>query len=850
MGTSHSGATSLWFLEEGGDCGALARAVDWSKTSLGPPESWSSSLKSTVATLLHSRHPMFLWWGEDLVQIYNDAYVPSFGRGKHPAAMGQRGADCWQEIWPIIWPQIQDVMQQRKSSWNEDHLVPIYRNGRMEEVYWTYGYSPVFDDHGAVGGTLVVCTETTSRVLGNRHLRALHTLAEGLNAAAGTVSLFDHVVTALSQFQNDIPFLMIYQRTADNDVELATAVGLDDASRRCLDAELGPQLARLASGPDLHDRTRRALALVAGIPGAPWPEAVTQVYVAPLVATTAEKLDGLIVFGLSPRLPWDAVYRLHLEHLAERISQALARQHAALDRERLLREVRAQQERLKNLFAQAPAFMCVLEGPEHVFSLANERYYELIGRRDIIGKSVRDALPEVEGQGFINLLDQVYRTGESYFGDGVPVKLSPQLAQPVNVRYVDFVYQAARGADGSIVGIVVHGIDQTERYLATQAMKDADRRKDEFLAVLAHELRNPLAPIANYVQLLDQFAGNADAVRQASVVMKRQVKQIVRLIDDLLDVSRISSGKIELRRSPVDIAPVVRQAVDSVRPYYESRRRHLEVAMPEQPIRVNADSARLTQVIGNLLHNAAKFTHDGGRVWLSVERESDTAVVRVRDDGVGIGPAQLSSIFQMFMQADASLERTESGLGIGLALVRSLVEMHGGTVEANSAGHGMGSEFVVRLPLCTEEQARQATEGWMSKPHTPGTRILIVDDNRDACDSMAQLLRARGHDTLTAYDGLEGVAEAERHKPDVILLDLGMPKLNGYDACRRIRERPWSTDTVLIALTGWGQAEDKRRTEAAGFNAHLVKPVDLASVDKILESAGAKTQAAISAPER
>ena len=826
----------MWFLEGGGLCGALARSVDWSKTSLGPPEDWSPSLKSTVATLLHSRHPMFLWWGEDLIQIYNDAYVPSFGKGKHPAAMGQRGADCWQEIWPIIWPQIQDVMQRGKSSWHEDHLVPIHRNGRLEEVYWTYGYSPVFDEQGVVGGTLVVCTETTPRVLGNRRLRTLHTLAEGLNAATGTESLFDNVAAVLREARNDIPFALIYQTTAHGGAELATAIGLDDAARHRIDAELRPHLSILAKTSALQDEAQRVVAPAGEMPGTPWPEAATQVYVAPLMASRQEGLKGLILFGLSPRLPWDAAYRQYLDHLAERISQALARRHADLERERLLREVRAQQERLKNLFAQAPAFMCVVDGPDHVFSLANERYYELIGRRDIIGKSVREALPEIAGQGFVKLLDRVYRTGESHFGNGVPVQLARQSAQASEERFIDFVYQAARGADGSIVGIVVHGIDQTERHRATQAMKDADRRKDEFLAVLAHELRNPLAPIANYVQLLDHFAGDADAVRQAGTVMRRQVDQMVRLIDDLLDVSRISSGKIELRRGRIEIAAVVRQAVDAARPYYESRRRKLKITVPGEPITVNADSARLTQVIGNLLHNAAKFTDDGGHVWLSVESELDTAVIRVRDDGMGIGPAQLSSIFQMFMQADASLERTEGGLGIGLALVRSLVELHGGTAQASSEGIGKGSEFVVRLPLCIEEPTQRSTEGKASKPRTPGARVLIVDDNRDACDSMAQLLRTGGHDALTAYDGLEGVAEAQKHQPDVILLDLGMPKLNGYDACRRIREQPWSSDAVLIALTGWGQVEDKRRTEEAGFDAHLVKPVDLAVLEHLLAS--------------
>lgn len=704
--TISKGVTPLSFLDGGGACGALARAVDWSTTALGPPTEWPQSLKTTVAMLLHSRHPMFLWWGDDLIQIYNDAYLPSFGEGKHPKAMGQRGEDCWQEIWPIIWPQIDDVMRRGKSSWNEDQLVPIFRNGRIEDVYWTYGYSPIFNEAGAIAGTLVVCTETTSRLLAERRLRSINVLGEGMSVAQEPKELFEAVVTALNQFQNDIPFALIYTTTLHNGAQLLASVGLPDKARDRVDGYLRAHLASIVdadSGPSAQSIFNLDAALLSNL----WPKPVTQVCIQPL----ADLTSGIVVaFGLSTRLSFDAPYHDYLNRLTERIAEALRRLEADKVRETLVGEVRAEKERLSNLFAQAPAFMCALEGPDHVFTLANDRYYQLIGRRDIIGKRVREALPEIAGQGFTVCLDQVYKTGESYFGSDVPVQLVRRVDQPPEERFIDFVYQASRAADGSIIGILVHGIDQTDRRRVAEAMKDAERHKDEFLGLLAHELRNPLAPIMNYVHILERLSNEPEAIKQASNVISRQVRQLVRLIDDLLDVSRISTGKIELRQTRIEMASVVNQAVEASRPLYDARHINLTVSLPEQPVYIDADSARLTQIIGNLLHNAAKFTNPGGHAWLTVERAGDQAILRVRDDGIGIGPRELSRIFAMFAQVDTSLERSRDGLGIGLGLVRRLVELHGGTVEAHSEGITQGSEFVVRLPTATNNPSRERME--------------------------------------------------------------------------------------------------------------------------------------------
>jgi CheY-like chemotaxis protein/two-component sensor histidine kinase len=299
----------------------------------------------------------------------------------------------------------------------------------------------------------------------------------------------------------------------------------------------------------------------------------------------------------------------------------------------------------------------------------------------------------------------------------------------------------------------------------------------------------------------------------------------------LLDVNRISRGKIELRRERIGLAAVVTDAVEIARPLSERREHELTVTVPAEPICVNADPLRLAQVVSNLLNNACKFTEKRGRVRLSVEREGEQAVIRVRDNGIGIAADQLPRIFDMFMQADVSIERSVSGLGIGLALVKSLVEMHGGTVEAHSAGVGHGSEFVVRLPITAEAPTPQPVD---ERTTTAAHRILVVDDSRDAAESLAMLLELTGNETYTAHDGLEAVETAARVRPDLVLLDIGLPKINGYEAARRIREQPWGKSLVLVALTGWGQDEDRQKSREAGFDGHMVKPIDPEALTKLL----------------
>jgi len=365
-------------------------------------------------------------------------------------------------------------------------------------------------------------------------------------------------------------------------------------------------------------------------------------------------------------------------------------------------------------------------------------------------------------------------------------------------------------------------------------LSEADRRKDEFLATLAHELRNPLAPIRNGLHLMKLARGQVAVIEQTRRMMERQLEQMVRLVDDLMDVSRISRGQLELRLERVPLSAVLHSAVESSRPLIEQMGHTLVVTIPEQPISIDADMTRLPQVFLNLFNNAAKYSDVGGHIHVEVVAQGHDVSVRVTDTGIGIAAEQLPRIFEMFTQVDQSLEKSQGGLGIGLALAKRLVEMHGGSVAARSEGPGKGSEFIVSLPVVVDAFAPQIPRAAHEPTDTPSLRILIVDDNRDGADSLASMLRIMNHDVRTAYDGMVGVEEADAFRPDVIVFDIGLPTLNGYEASRHVRAQSWGQGIVLVAMTGWGQDEDRRRSAEAGFDHHLVKPVDPHTLMQVL----------------
>jgi signal transduction histidine kinase/ActR/RegA family two-component response regulator len=386
---------------------------------------------------------------------------------------------------------------------------------------------------------------------------------------------------------------------------------------------------------------------------------------------------------------------------------------------------------------------------------------------------------------------------------------------------------------------VASAVDNTRLY---SDLREADRRKDDFLAMLAHELRNPLAPLSNGLELLKRAEVGGALLERVRGTMERQLRQLVRLVDDLLDISRITAGKLQLRKERTDLARVIQAAIESSHAAIVAGGHDLLVTLPPEPIPLEADPTRLAEVFANLLHNAAKYTEPGGRIQLRAEREGDAALIRVRDSGIGIAADDMPYLFQMYSQMAPGLERSQGGLGIGLALVRGLVELHGGTVEAHSAGPGHGSQFVVRLPIAAMasqgEQPLLDTRAGM--PHTAQRprRILVADDNVDAADSLAVLLRLDGHEVRTAHDGLEALHLATAFQPDLALLDIDMPKLNGYDVAQGIREAPWGRKVMLVALTGWGQEDDRRRAQEAGFTHHLIKPVEFTALQALLAESG------------
>ena len=374
----------------------------------------------------------------------------------------------------------------------------------------------------------------------------------------------------------------------------------------------------------------------------------------------------------------------------------------------------------------------------------------------------------------------------------------------------------------------------------TAELRASDRRKDEFLAILAHELRNPLAPMVNSLHVMRASAEPAQR-RHAVAVMDRQLGHLVRLVDDLLDVSRITTGKLELRTESVKLVEALEHAVERVQPEIQHKNQQLSVEVSGDDLIVSGDAMRLTQIFSNLLQNASKFSERGGNISVRAERSGDDAVVSVRDNGDGIAPELLESIYDLFLQGDRSLERRESGLGIGLTIVKRLVELHRGSVAARSDGPGTGSEFSVQLPITAAEAAspRCVDSGeWVGSSQ----RILLADDNRDSLESLALLLELQGNEVRTAPDGAHAVAEAEKFRPDVALLDVGMPRMNGYDACRLIRAQEWGRNMLLVALTGWGQEADRARSQEAGFDQHFVKPVDPKVLLRYLDRHSAKRE--------
>lgn len=467
------------------------------------------------------------------------------------------------------------------------------------------------------------------------------------------------------------------------------------------------------------------------------------------------------------------------------------------------------------------------------FLFANAMMLELYGKSmaEIAGRDLlelgRTDEPALQ---FVQQIKEVVASGKS-------LRHETPYQTGLGGRTFEYILMPVFDADGNVEAVAGSARDTSERRAVELATVKEARKKDEFIATLAHELRNPLAPIRNALEVARLAKGNDVAVEYAHGVMDRQMTHMVRLIDDLLDLSRLNLGKIELKRLTVDLSTLLENAIETSRPHFQRAKVELSVDIIDEAMCVDADATRMTQVFANLLTNAAKFSSPEGKVQVNAIVHDGFAKVRIKDNGIGMSPDMLAHVFDSFTQEADALDRTEGGLGIGLTLVKGIVELHGGSVSASSQGKGLGSEFTVRIPLATGEQIREHQES-RKLASTTGNwhRILVVDDNRDSATSLSMMLNFMGHDTRTAKDGLQGLEVAAAFRPDVCLLDIGMPNLNGFDMARRLRAEPWGKDIMLIALSGWGQEHDKERSTDAGFDMHLVKPIDPATLTAVLEA--------------
>jgi two-component system CheB/CheR fusion protein len=549
---------------------------------------------------------------------------------------------------------------------------------------------------------------------------------------------------------------------------------------------------------------------------------------------------------------------------ARRAQEALERSQADLlsalqETERARRSADLQRRHLEALFSEAPAPICILRGNENRVEFANPLMCQLWGQTcaAVVGKPLFEAVPEVSNQVFKDLLDGVLATGVPYVGKEVPARLDRRGSGETEDVYLNFTYAPLHDIDGSIDGVLMMASDVTDEVRAREQMSElheaaqaAGRAKDDFLAMLGHELRNPLAPLQTSLHLLRQRVTSPD-VDDLLRVMQRQSNNLARIVDDLLEASRISEGKIELRLESVDVADAAAQALEAARPFLQSREHRVDVTLPKRPLLVHADPVRIEQVVLNLLNNAGKYTPVGGRVGVTVRRAGEWAELVVADNGVGIPGELRPRLFQLFQQGNRDLARGEGGLGIGLSVVRRLVELHHGTVEARSDGPGHGSQFVVRLPLARAAAPAPGPAAPALRDGAPRSmRVLVVDDNRDAGETLAMLLDSLGHRTRLVMNGHEALAASDEWSPEVVFLDIGLPEMDGYEVAAELRRRSLDPPPRLVAVTGYGQDSDRAKSLRAGFDDHLVKPAAFAAIEAIVATVPAAERESGPAGER
>ena len=905
------------------------RAHDWQQTSLGAPDAWPSTLKTVVRLLLSSNHPMFIWWGDDLIQFYNDGYSHTMGPERHPSALGQPGRACWAEAWDLIGPDIERVMRGEGSVWHEDRLVPLTRHGERQDVWWTYGYSPIEDESG-IHGVLVICNDVTrDHLLRERLEQTNHALIETMDDGFCLLEMID-----------DAEGRAVDYRFLEANHAFARHTGLVDSVGKTA-RQLVPNLEQ--SWVDTYDAIARSGTARRFNEGSEAMGRWFTVYASP-IAHPGKRRVALLFTDITDQKK--AERALQLSELAARAAAAQAE---------------ADRRRLDALLAAAPVAIIYADehgalssaNPmsrtlwgEHPMSTSADQYAEWRGwwadgsarhgqqvgsqdwslaralrgeavdsdiieiapfgrpgeRRTIFTRAsaIRDeagairgavaatmditsqvntrrALQESEGK-FRTMTEAMPQmvwsclpdgtndysngrwgeftglagrdlTGSDWIGvihpDDLPNLMSLWQASMASgrlfelehrIRHVSGDYRwvlnralPVRDDGGRIIRWMGTVTDVHDQKQAAEELRSANARKDEFLAMLAHELRNPLAPISTAAQILKLSGGEPKRIAQAGDVIGRQVRHMVELVDDLLDVSRVTRGLVELEKVAVDLKSVIQSAIEQARPLIEKKGHTLSTRLGDANVTVIGDRKRLVQVMANLLNNAAKYTSDGGEITVCADASPGHIKLSVRDNGIGIDGALLPDIFELFTQAKRTPDRAQGGLGLGLALVRSMVALHGGQVEAASSGPGRGSCFSVILPLPAREPAAAAQPEAAKAALAPQRplRIMVVDDNRDAAESLSILLSAVGHTVAVEESPLAALRRAGHETFDVCLLDIGLPDMDGYQLVGHLRAMPQAAHTTMIALSGYGQPQDMEASQRAGFALHLVKPVDI-----------------------
>lgn len=797
-------ATAREWLVGGGELGELIRGRDWSETAFGPREHWPQSLRTVVCLVTESRTAMALLWGPGLL-LYNDAYRV-IAAAKHPAALGRPTREVWPEVWHINEPLLAAVMERGESLFFEDRLFTIRREEGLEDAYFTIAYAPVRVEDGSIGGTLVTLQETTARVRSNAALRqAQGILAEGERLAQ--IGSFEYVPATETTVWSEGEY-RIY--------------GLDPAGPSPAYEELLTRFIHRDDARLVHERFSTALRSAAVYE-------LTHRIVRP---------DGTVRWVRDRAQPYfDGSGRL-VRYAGATLDVTEAKQAEAA--------LRQSEERYRQIVENAEEGIWTIDTQART-TYANRRMAEMLGY----------TVGEMEGRSLFDFMDAGARA--------TAARLLEKRRAGTRERH-EFVFRRKDGGairaeigaspiygpDGRVEGALALVMDITQRRHAEEerdratldaaqqrgrmeAMKEADRRKNEFIAVLSHELRNPLAPVRAALYLLERAPAGSDTARRAQEVIGRQVGHMTHLVDDLLDVSRIARGRIELRRAPLDLAEVARRVVEDHRAPFAERGVGLELVDPSTPLPVLGDETRLSQAIANLLGNALKFTPPGGRasVRLGADPARREATVDVVDTGQGIAPEVLPSLFEPFAQADRSLDRSLGGLGLGLVLVKSLVELHGGSVAVASGGVGQGATFTLRLPLRSGLTAPSPAP--RPEERAGSRRVLVIEDHADSAEILGEALGMLGHEVALAHDGVEGLAQARRFRPDVVLCDLGLPGMDGYAVARAMRADPALAHVRLVAHSGYAASEDLARVREAGFDAQLAKPADIASIEASIE---------------